>query len=143
MEEHVELRLLLERLQKALDVPNPGDIGPTLEKLRSRLESHRLKEDGILLPAVRRFGCVSARALRSIEQEHEGEESGLERALALYRKGDSAGLVHACRTLISFYRNHFDKEERTVFPPAERELPDEIKWELMVEMEAEELPQAL
>lgn len=141
---HGHLRRELPRLQalaeKVADLHGPrhpelGELREIFRSLRAELDSHMLKEEWSLFPAIRRLesedtlGYLDARfeqAIADRENEHREVETALERMEGLLRKivvtGDPNGSYHALMeglaSLKLDIRQHHHEEGDVLFPLA-------------------------
>lgn len=141
---HGHLRRELPRLQALAEKvaelhgrrhPELGELREIFRSLRAELDSHMLKEEWSLFPAIRRLesedplGCLDARfeqAIADRESEHRDAETALERMEALLRKvvvtADRNGSYHALleglASLKLDIRQHHHEENDVLFPLA-------------------------
>jgi len=133
--EHDVLRELLDRLERTLRWKLAADLEPTLRLLQHHLALHWEREECLLYPALAPVLGRDEGPVVHMLDEHCDGRGRLESILALGAQGieDSAvrdAMLRAGATWIAHLRAHFDKEEKLVFPLADRLLPVSEREEL-------------
>lgn len=125
--EHALFYALFDRLEAVLpDVETTDEVHRHARVLRAALESHAEVEETCLLEDLTQ-AIPKAGPVDEMHSDHETIQNALRDALA------ADGLDEARRELlytVDLARDHFEKEERMLFPKAEKALDDETLVEL-------------
>jgi hemerythrin-like domain-containing protein len=125
--EHLVFHNLFDHVEKtAPGLKTLAELKAVTALLESVLESHSRTEDDLFIgPLEHCFEQIGQR--ETFHQEHED----IDQTLALIRKATQLRKARdLLLALIVSCRQHFDKEERIVFPMAERVLNDKTLAEL-------------
>lgn len=117
--EHVVFHSLFDYLELAsTKLKTIGEVRALADLLASMLNEHSAVEDQLLIEPLEPSICQLGQD-RNFHSEHEQIDHGLA-SIRTSRKLDHAKklLLHA----VTLARKHFDKEERIVFPLAQRQL---------------------
>jgi hemerythrin-like domain-containing protein len=125
--EHMVFHNLFDRLEATVptlkSLPEVKLLAALLESL---LRSHSDTEDALFIgPLEHCFEQIGQRD--AFIEEHQEIDQNLERVQAAVRVGQARELLLAA---VSYSRRHFDKEERLVFPMAERLLKSKTLTQL-------------
>ena len=117
--EHVVFHSLFDHLEAVLPrLKTLAEVKALAELLAFQLEAHSRVEDVLIIePLEHCFEQLGQ--TETMSQEHEEIDRGLTQV------GKSRSLKEARRLLLQavlFSRNHFDREERVIFPMAEKLL---------------------
>jgi iron-sulfur cluster repair protein YtfE (RIC family) len=137
--EHEEIRALLDRLEGALAPLNLAEVRHVCGCLEILLARHQRKEREVFFPALARKADGRHPELGAVAHEHARQETYAEMIRAfLGILGEYGGsvrpLVEACRSLITFYRDHLQHEEAVLFPRADEELSTREQEDLALQM---------
>lgn len=119
--EHAVFHNLFDYLERAVPrLESAAEIGALAQLLESMLDAHSKMEDELVIEPLNH--CLDNLGhAENFEAEHEEIDSSLAKVRA-------ATGVDEARTLmlnaVRWSRKHFDKEERLVFPLAERSLKE-------------------
>ncbi|MBI4512156.1 MAG: hemerythrin domain-containing protein [Deltaproteobacteria bacterium] len=118
---------MLERALKAKDLPR---IAGTLRFFDEKVALHRRKEEEILFPALAKFPPIAHGPIACMLEEHREEKRLLEEIRhsldAIEKGGDAwARLRASVAGVLSLLRAHIMKEDKVLFPLAERTLVEE------------------
>ena len=125
--EHLVFHSVFDHLDRALPkMKTLGEIKALAALLESLLGGHSHSEDALILAPLEH--CLEQIGQRdSFEQEHQEIDA------SLLRVHDARQLAEARRLLqhaVAYSRKHFDREERIVFPLAEKVMKQETLKEL-------------
>jgi hemerythrin-like domain-containing protein len=117
--EHVVFHSLFDHLETALSrIQTLAEVKVLAELLESMLEAHSKVEDVLIVEPLEH--CLEQLGQgEGLRQEHEEIDASLRRVAG------SRSLKEARRLLLAavvFSRQHFDREERVIFPMAEKLL---------------------
>lgn len=134
------LRILERLAERALDghPPDPRHVEVLLEFIRRYVDGlHHGKEERVLFPALGGVGLPQDRGpVACMLAEHDvgrGEVEALSDSLLLLRAGSQDGLARflwGASRYVALLREHILKEDRTIFPLAERLLPTPARLQL-------------
>lgn len=117
--EHVVFHNLFDHLEKT--IPKLGtlaEVRALSDVLASLLEAHSAAEDALLIAPLEH--CIEQLGQRdTFHQEHEAIDANLDMVRKVRRIKQAK---HHLLVAVLASRHHFDKEERIVFPLAERSL---------------------
>ena len=125
--EHIVFHNVFDHIERALpNLKSLGEIKALASLLESLLRGHSHTEDELVLAPLEH-------CLEQIGQRDSFEEEHREIDASLLRVRDARQLAEARRLLqhaVAYSRKHFDREERIVFPLAEKVLKQETLKEL-------------
>ena len=138
MKEHTAIRLMLGIMESALqrmesgEEPNMNDLDGIMAFLKTFADGcHHAKEEEFLFPAMERAGMPLMHGpLAVMLAEHERGRAlirGMNEALAEYRAGTRPmpwSLGANLRAYSNLLELHIEKENRILFPMAERLIPE-------------------
>lgn len=121
-EDHQKVEKLLQKLK---------DTGSGAEKTRTQLceqlvhelQAHTEFEEKVFYPAVRKAGKNAESEVETAIEEHDEVESMLERLQAMEPTSDD--FVEVISELEEAIQAHVSREEKDIFPLAERTIEDE------------------
>lgn len=117
--EHVVFHTLFDHLESTLPrLRSIGEIRALARVLEALLEKHSAAEDNLLLAPMDHY-IEQLGQKESFEEEHEEIDSNLHEALKARQPAKARRHLLAA---VSASRRHFDKEERLLFPMAEKVL---------------------
>ena len=117
--EHVVFHNIFDYLERAMPgLRTLGEIRTLASFLESMLRVHSLMEDELLIEPLEACLCQLAQH-ENFHEEHEAIEQNLE---AIQTARSVAVAKRLLLKAVALSRSHFDKEERIVFPMAERVL---------------------
>jgi hemerythrin-like domain-containing protein len=125
--EHLVFHNLFDHIEKVVpSLKTPGEIRALAALLQSLLETHSRSEDSLFIgPLEHCFEQIGQR--ETFHEEHEA----IDRALAAIQQARQTRTARQMLlALIVSCRQHFDKEERIVFPMAEGILKNETLTDL-------------
>jgi hemerythrin-like domain-containing protein len=129
--EHGAIRPLLDFIEQSASDATVEQIKLQVRLLQSTLVSHASIEDALLRPAIERYlPRPSAGSGEPLPSDHEIIRSGLDDVLACPDRECARTLLLAT---VAATRKHFQKEEKTVFGIAERELTEQEQERLGAE----------
>lgn len=125
--EHIVFHNVFDHIERALpNLKTLGEIKALASLMECLLRGHSHTEDELVLAPLEH--CLEQIGQRdSFEQEHREIDA------SLLRVRDARQLTEARRLLqhaVAYSRKHFDREERIVFPLAEKVLKQETLKEL-------------
>lgn len=130
------LKLLTEQIEKANILEQTfAELKTKVEYFKAELDPHSEREEGVLFPMMGKYiGTVSG-PIAVMEYEHEQAKSAIKTFLT---KSETAQLsIDEMKYLAGFVTNaynilteHFSKEEKILFPMAEKMLSEKEKEEL-------------
>ncbi|HAF71228.1 MAG: Sensory box protein [Acetothermia bacterium 64_32] len=135
MEEHRRMLGFAKRLRKAAErlAGSPGDAGllAEIEDLMKHLEeaeSHYLREENVLFPALERHGIAEPPQVMWMEHDHiRSLKKELRRLHAAREQGYEPRLAEFALALSDTLVRHFHKEGKILFPTALGVIP-EAEW---------------
>ena len=117
--EHVVFHNIFDYLERAMtSLKTVGEIRTLASFLESMLEVHALMEDELLIEPLEACLCQLAQR-ENFHEEHEAIDKDLEAVQATRSMAEAKRLL---LNAVTSSRRHFDKEERIIFPLAERLL---------------------
>ena len=117
--EHVVFHNIFDYLERAMpSLKSLGEIRTLSSFLESMLGVHSLMEDELLIEPLEACLCQLAQH-ENFHEEHEAIEKNLE---AIQTTRSVAEAKRLLLNAVTSSRRHFDKEERIIFPLAERLL---------------------
>lgn len=117
--EHVVFHSLFDRMEQLLPkLRTVAEIRALATLLESMLEEHSGVEDQLLIEPLEPSFCQLGQDT-NFHQEHAEIDGDLARARVARTPAEARRLLQRA---IRFSRKHFDKEERVVFPLAEKQL---------------------
>lgn len=143
-EEHKSIKLMLRILDKVCEKLESGE-GVNPEHLEEIIEfikvfadkCHHGKEEDLLFVAMSKAGIPTSVML---EEHGMGRDyvRGMSEAVDSYKKGDSRAtpnIVKNARGYIKLLTKHIEKEDKFLFPAAEKRIPAGKKKELLEDFE--------
>jgi hemerythrin-like domain-containing protein len=117
--EHAVFHSLFDHLETALPrLRTLAEVKRLAELLEAMLEAHSKVEDALIVEPLEH--CIEQLGQREgMRQEHEEIDASLRRASASRELKEARKLLLAA---VVFSRQHFDREERVIFPMAEKLL---------------------
>ena len=139
--EHAQIRALLDDLERAVLPTDLDAISHIVAELDTLVNLHRRKEEQCLFPALKRCVAFPSQPLDLTTHEHglEGVYLSEVRSFALTARHDPTflpALEDACNWLIILLRDHLWKEEKFLFPCAEKSLNARVKRTILRKMNA-------
>lgn len=117
--EHVVFHNIFDYLERAIpNLKSLGEIRTLSSFLESMLEVHALMEDELLIEPLEACLCQLAQH-ENFHEEHEAIDKSLE---AIQTTRSMAEAKRLLLNAVTSSRRHFDKEERIIFPLAEKLL---------------------
>ena len=117
--EHVVFHNIFDYIERAMPTfKTLGEIRTLSSFLESMLGIHALMEDELLIEPLEASLCQMAQH-ENFHEEHEAIDKNLE---AIQTTRSVAEAKRLLLNAVMFSRRHFDKEERIIFPLAERLL---------------------
>jgi hemerythrin-like domain-containing protein len=117
--EHVVFHSLFDHLEATLPrLRTLAEAKRLVELLEVMLEAHSKVEDALIIAPLEH--CIEQLGQRDgMRQEHEEIDASLRRAMASRSLKEARQLLLAA---VVYSRQHFDREERVIFPMAEKLL---------------------
>jgi hemerythrin-like domain-containing protein len=125
--EHIVFHNVFDHIEHALpNLKTTGEVKALAALLEGLLRGHSHTEDDLVFAPLEH--CLEQLGQRdSFEEEHREIDA------SLLRVGEARQLAEARRLLqraVAYSRNHFDREERIVFPLAEKVMKQQTLAEL-------------
>jgi len=131
--EHFVFHNLFDRLERSLpEMKTLIELQAVSRLFESALRDHSYVEDELLIEPLEPFLCQVGQS-DNFHDEHEEIESGLARIQASHDFAEASRLF---LNAIHLARKHFDKEERIIFPLAEKLLSAKTQESLGARWEA-------
>lgn len=139
-DEHKVVLGKLDEMEKALGGPDLPAIERVLSFMETDLGLHRRKEEEILFPALGRHIGLEGGPIAVMLQEHAIEKGyliDLRAAVEEAKAGQETAerIREAARGILDLLRAHIEKEDKILFPMAEKTLSPEEQAALTPKMD--------